>query len=348
MRKGDTLPQSPGAATAWSGLGEGIDGQNRAVRFHHTGAGHGFHCGVGARGGGAARWGPGGAGGAAAGARTSGAGGGGRAGGGGAGGGAGAADLSRVWAGDALCWAAVPRFLGGSRAEVVEIVDIIHVSQYLWAVGAGVFGPETPAAAAWVTARLAELRSAGAPPVLAALAALESAAALAGEAIRVATGYLTTHQARLDYPRFLARGLPIGSGAVESTCKLLISQRAKQAGMRWSAAGLQAVASLRARHRSGTWAAFWQGQPQRQERLLGRPRRPRPTSPVAPLARLIHGPPPPDDPRLAALPAERHAPPPPLAPPVARPAPRRPGPPSWRHYQRRSTPSLPTLTPSQS
>ena len=45
-------------------------------------------------------------------------------------------------------------------------------------------------------------------------------------------------------------------------------------------AGAQAVASLRAVHRSGRWAAFWRTQPQRR-RLPVAPRRPRPT-PAAP------------------------------------------------------------------
>lgn len=239
-------------------------------------------------------------------------------------------------------WAAALRFLGGTRAEVVEVVDLIHVSQYLWAVGSAVFGPGTPAAAAWVSLRCAALRQAGAPPVLVALAALIPPDATAAEAIRVAIGYVTNHRARLDYPHFLARGLPIGSGAVESTCKVLISQRAKQAGMRWGPAGLQAVASLRACHRSGAWEAFWQGQPQR--RLARADQRPRlrrgplpapatapPPTPAAPAA----------DPRLAALPAGRHDPPPDPVTSTPRPTTSRPGPRAWR-CSPRALPPRPT------
>jgi hypothetical protein len=68
----------------------------------------------------------------------------------------------------------------------------------------------------------------------------------------------------MDYPSFLARHLPIGSGAIESTGKTLIEKREKGAGMRWSAAGAQEVASLRALHRSGRWQAFWKTHPQRR------------------------------------------------------------------------------------
>jgi len=65
----------------------------------------------------------------------------------------------------------------------------------------------------------------------------------------------------MDYPQFVARQLPIGSGAVESSCKCVVEARLTQAGMRWGVPGSQAIASLRAVHRSGRWAAFWQTHP---------------------------------------------------------------------------------------
>ena len=214
--------------------------------------------------------------------------------------------------------------------EVVEIVDIYHAYQHLWTVGNAVFGLGTPAAAAWVEPLTDRLYADGAAPVLAALTALTPPDAAAAEEVRLALGYFTTHAARMDYPRFVARQFPIGSGAIESACKSLIEQRAKQAGMRWRAAGLQAVASLRARHRSGGWTAFWQTHPQRRRPLV----RPRPAGPV-PAA-----PPPPlpvatvaATPSLEMMPTGRHDPPPapppptPLYPPApARPAPSHP----WR------------------
>jgi hypothetical protein len=173
-------------------------------------------------------------------------------------------------------WAHAQRFLALAGVEVVEIVDIYHAYTHLWAVGQAVYGAETAAATAWVKPLKARLYQEGAPAVLAALAALtapETAPPLpaaAAEAVRQAVGYFTTHAARMDYPRFVARQLPIGSGAVESAGKQLVTQRAKQAGMRWSAAGLQRVLSLRALHRSGGWDAFWQTQPQRRRPPVGR------------------------------------------------------------------------------
>jgi hypothetical protein len=64
----------------------------------------------------------------------------------------------------------------------------------------------------------------------------------------------------------------------------LVEARLKQAGMRWSVAGSHAIAGLRAVHRSGRWAAFWQTHPARQT-LAPRVPAPAPGAASAPAAR---------------------------------------------------------------
>jgi hypothetical protein len=64
-------------------------------------------------------------------------------------------------------------------------------------------------------------------------------------------GYFQRNRARMDYPAFRARGLPIGSGAVESAAKHLVQLRLKRPGARWSEAGAQAILTLRAHPLSG-------------------------------------------------------------------------------------------------
>ena len=61
---------------------------------------------------------------------------------------------------------------------------------------------------------------------------------------RLERGYFTTNAARMAYPTYRARGLPIGSGAVESAAKHLVQDRLKRAGMRWSEAGAEALLAL--------------------------------------------------------------------------------------------------------
>lgn len=71
--------------------------------------------------------------------------------------------------------------------------------------------------------------------------------------------YLRNQAGRMDYPRYVAAGWQIGSGAVESACKTVVNQRLSLGGMRWGEEGSDAVAHLRALYRSDAdqWDAFW-------------------------------------------------------------------------------------------
>jgi hypothetical protein len=180
-------------------------------------------------------------------------------------------------------WRHARAYLGLPDVEMVEIIDLYHAYEYLWAVGNAVFGEGT-AAAAWVEPLKTRLYTEGAAPLHAALTTLArtvciptadtTAESVAATAVRRALEYVTTNAPRLDYPAFMARRFPIGSGAVESSCKVVVQARTKGAGMRWSGVGAQRVATLRALHRSGRWDAFWQSQPQRARlHLVPRARR---------------------------------------------------------------------------
>ena len=165
--------------------------------------------------------------------------------------------------------------LGPPGVEVVEIVDFFHAhpggTRHLAAVAAAAFARTPARQAAWLVPLRQRLRAEGAPAALRALGHLRADADAAREAVRLATGYFSRHAARMDYPAFTARRLPIGSGAVESACKAVVQQRQVHVGMRWSHAGAQHLASLRALHRSGRWDAFWAARPLHRLRLLPDP-----------------------------------------------------------------------------
>ena len=65
--------------------------------------------------------------------------------------------------------------------------------------------------------------------------------------------YLKNNRGRIDYSFYKQKGYYIGSGAIESGNKLVIQQRMKQSGMRWSMTGGQYIASLRAKYTSDQW-----------------------------------------------------------------------------------------------
>ena len=68
-------------------------------------------------------------------------------------------------------------------------------------------------------------------------------------------GYLTRHSAagRLRYACFRHRGVPLGSGAIESTIRRVINLRLKGTSIYWTEGNAEAVLQLRAAVVSGRW-----------------------------------------------------------------------------------------------
>jgi hypothetical protein len=146
------------------------------------------------------------------------------------------------------------------RVEAV-ILDFYHAAEHLndWAKA---WHPEDDAAGrelagAWCH----RLKHEGGRVTLAALADVDVSGRppAVREAHRQVLGYFADQVHRMDYPAYRARGWLIGSGPVESACKQVVGQRLKGSGMRWGAAGADAVCHLRALFRSepGQWDAFW-------------------------------------------------------------------------------------------
>ncbi len=75
---------------------------------------------------------------------------------------------------------------------------------------------------------------------------------------RKLVNYFADNEHRTDYPGYKAHGYDIGSGPVESACKV-VGDRLKRSGMRWVEAGAVHVAALRALFWSGedVWDAYW-------------------------------------------------------------------------------------------
>jgi hypothetical protein len=154
-----------------------------------------------------------------------------------------------VVVGDGAVW--IWNLAASEFGERIEIVDFYHASEHLWEVAKALYGEGTTPAQAWATQRLTELRHEGVLPVLRALAGAKPTAAEAQDVLRREKGYFRTNASRMAYPQFEAMGLPIGSGAVESSAKHVVQQRMKLAGARWSDEGGQAVLNLRCRLASG-------------------------------------------------------------------------------------------------
>ena len=138
-------------------------------------------------------------------------------------------------------------------ARVVEVLDwchaVHHVSLALQALGL------SEAERAQEYARLRQLLKAGRSPVV--IEQLEALAAGWPEdaAVWREIGYLSRHAAagRLRYNCFRCRGVPLGSGAIESTIRRVINLRLKGTSLFWEEANAEAVLQLRAAVLSGRW-----------------------------------------------------------------------------------------------
>jgi len=72
-----------------------------------------------------------------------------------------------------------------------------------------------------------------------------------GDAIR----YMQTRLSQMNYAEARQLGFPIGSGAVEATCKSLVSLRMKRPGSRWKHKSGNEILQLRALQLSDRWEA---------------------------------------------------------------------------------------------
>jgi hypothetical protein len=157
-----------------------------------------------------------------------------------------AGTLAVVGDASALDWVDLQPYLEGKVAAWIEVLDFYHVLARL-AVIAGAMHPWDPAAAgAWRTMMKQELLAWGPRKLLEGLQKWGPQEAAAQEVRREQLGYFQGQQERMQYPAYLRRGLPIGSGAVEGACKHLVADRFKGGGMRWKLPTAEPVLQLRA------------------------------------------------------------------------------------------------------
>ena len=135
----------------------------------------------------------------------------------------------------------------------IEILDFWHATEYLGEMARALFPQDDQAAQAWFTSQKHALLTQGLRAVLQAIRKAIPRHQPLPEPVRTAVSYFGRNRHRMHYPQYRALGLPIGSGAVESACKTVVQSRMKQAGMRWSREGAQAMLSLRSLLLSGRW-----------------------------------------------------------------------------------------------
>lgn len=138
---------------------------------------------------------------------------------------------------------------GTGGVRVTHILDFYHASEHIWTLGRALYrqedAKEKTRGDRWIQERVDSLKTDGPGPLLRALKRRKGRTAEEREALRREYGYFTRNRDRMNYPVYRARGMMIGSGPIEAGCKVVVGQRLKQAGMRWSSHGADAILAVR-------------------------------------------------------------------------------------------------------
>ena len=110
----------------------------------------------------------------------------------------------------------------------------------------------TPDPPQWLADRLDDLDEGNIEAIIDAAHRYQLEGVLAGE-LDKKLGYFVNNAHRMRYARFKSPGMFTGSGAIEAGCKAIVTQRAKQSGMRWTVNAAAGIISLRCQHASGRW-----------------------------------------------------------------------------------------------
>jgi hypothetical protein len=154
-------------------------------------------------------------------------------------------------------WRLAEQYFGSA----VQILDWYHLAEHVHKAAKALWGEGADAAKQWSKRLKEELWEGRGHNALAFVRAelAKVRSQLKREALQELETYLEHNLGRIDYPRYRALGLPIGSGQVEAQCKTLVGARCKQAGMRnWSYAGAEAVLRLRAAKQDGSFDSLWE------------------------------------------------------------------------------------------
>lgn len=171
--------------------------------------------------------------------------------------------LTTIVLGDGAAW--IDELARLNFPDAVRILDFYHASEHLAALERVLLPsiPTDPAANTpikptryerwrqWLLdSRLTEILSEAHAHLSAAPDQLKEAQAQ--------IAYLQNHHPFMNYAQYRRRGWFIGSGAVESGCKLIVGQRCKHSGMHWTIPGARNILTMRsALHSQDQFDLWW-------------------------------------------------------------------------------------------
>jgi len=156
---------------------------------------------------------------------------------------------------DAAVW--IWNLTGDRFAGARQRLDPWHALQHLWAVAHALHPEDEAAAAAWIKPLKDKLLESQAAEVIDELdSVLKGLRGSRRETVQAERNYLENNRERLDYKGAKERGEPLGSGAMESTCKQY-QVRFHRSGQFWTTAGDEALMCLETFWRNARWSLLF-------------------------------------------------------------------------------------------
>jgi hypothetical protein len=137
--------------------------------------------------------------------------------------------------------------------RVTFVLDIMHVVGYLWSVANALFGEASKAGKHWVQQKLTAILRGRVGCVIGGLRQILTKQQLrqsVGETLAKVITFFHNHRRWMHYDAYLAAGLPVGTGVVESACGSVVKHRMEGEGKRWSLEGAEAILTLRSLKKS--------------------------------------------------------------------------------------------------
>jgi hypothetical protein len=161
-----------------------------------------------------------------------------------------------AWVGDGAPW--IWNMADEICPSAIQVLDWPHAVGHVVDCGKAVLGDDDPTLALWVE-RAKSLLWEGQVGTL--LQELEACLFLCRGKRRTAISdlirYCTNNRARMNYAAFRIKGIPVGSGMIESAHKHVLQVRMKRAGQHWDPERADRMATLRAAYRTAGPARFY-------------------------------------------------------------------------------------------
>jgi hypothetical protein len=140
------------------------------------------------------------------------------------------------------------------HGRVLPILDFFHAAHRIWEVARLIHGDGTDLCRQRAKMWCEVVEQGHVAYVIDELRQWRDSRPAVQEKIDALAQYFDNNKDRMDYPAYVARGLRITSGIVESANFHVTGARLKQQGMRWSETGARELALLRADLCSDRWA----------------------------------------------------------------------------------------------